>query len=89
MEDGQQDNPLMTLLEKHSGIISSLHTDVRDMSMDVLVLRAMVYGLMMHARETGVDLRPACMAIHEHLPAEHQHAFVSRLKVMYGIDIPV
>lgn len=86
--EGQQDNPTLTLLEKHGDLIASLTTDIREMSIDVLVLRAMVFGLMQHAQETGADLRPACMAIRGYLPKEHQAVFVARLKTMYGIDLP-
>ncbi|MFD4120331.1 hypothetical protein ACFWQD_03410 [Alcaligenes faecalis] len=86
--EGQQNNPILTLLEKHGTLIDSLTTDISEMSIDVLVLRAMVFGLMQHAQATGADLRPACMAIRDCLPKEHQAVFVTRLKTMYGIDLP-
>lgn len=88
MVDDQQDNHILELLGKHGGLIHSLSADIRSVSMDVLVLRAMIYGLMLHAKETGIDLRPACMAMRDHIPEEHQASFVARLKTMYGIDLP-
>lgn len=87
MED-QRDNPILNLLERHGDLIASLTSDIREISIDVLVLRAVTFGLMQHAQETGADLRPACMAIRGLLPKEHQAAFVARLKTMYGIDLP-
>lgn len=83
-----RENPILSALEKHWGHINSLTTDVRDMSMDVLILRAVIHGLLEHAKESGADVRPSCMAFRDLLPEEHRASFSGRLKTMYGIDLP-
>lgn len=86
---GQAANPLLDLVEQHGNSISSLNNDVRDISIDVLITRAIVYGLMANAKKQGIDLRPACIAMRDLLPEEHRAAFVDRLWSMYGIDLPI
>ena len=89
MEENDQGGQILDLLGRHSGSINSLMVDIRSVSMDVIVLRAMVSGLIEHAEDAGVDLRPACMTMHDQLPEEYRAAFVDRLRMMYGIDLTV
>ncbi|CAM5180084.1 hypothetical protein CDEF62S_04363 [Castellaniella defragrans] len=77
----------LSLLERHATAIGSLTAGMRDTSMDVLVIRAVVYGLMRHAEASGLDLASACSAIRDQLPEEHRASFTARLKAMYGIDL--
>lgn len=87
MEENDQGSQILELLARHSSSINSLTTDIRNVSMDVLVLRAVLYGLMEHAKSAGVDLRPACMAMRNQLPEEYRTAFADRLRAMYRIDL--
>ncbi|TAN30153.1 MAG: hypothetical protein EPN31_03445 [Castellaniella sp.] len=87
MEGNDQDSQILDLLGRHSSSINSMGTDIRNVSMDVLVLRAVVYGLMEHAKDAGVDLRPACKAMRDQLPEEYRAAFADRLRMMFGIDL--
>ena len=84
-----EENPILALLERHGDQLVGLTTDIRDMSLDILILRAIIMGLVIDAKEKGIDLRPACIAYRDLLPDEHRAAFAARLKEMYSISMPI
>lgn len=85
--EGSDQGQILDLLGRHGSSINSLGTDIRNVSMDVLVLRTVLGGLLDHAKDTGVDLGPACLTMRDQLPEEYRAAFADRLKAMYGINL--